>query len=114
MPRKLGGSVRKARQAARREYSILREDKQLAGIEPTTPEGAVHEERVPVGADPPAPELVRMAIRLGWDTPEAGKVKAVDDLVDAIRDEDTKPGMRVRCFQALLVADRAQTEREGG
>lgn len=107
------GKLRKAKQDARRAYSAAREDRQLSGQEPTTPEGAVHQERVTPCADTPAPELVRMAIRAGWNASEEGKRKCVDDLVAAVKDPDTKEALRIRCFQVLVMADKVQAEREG-
>lgn len=113
MPRGNSGRARKAKQEARRKYVIQREDAQLSGKEPTTPEGAARgNERVPIGPDAPMPELVSLAIRRGWNTSEEGKQKCVADLVAAIRDPDTRESLRIRCFQALLLADKAQREQD--
>ena len=113
MGRKNTGRVRKARQEARKQYTMWREDEQLRGSQPTTPEGAMRDERVPPCADDPAPELVRQAICLGWNVSEEGKRKCVDDLVAAIRDPATRESLRVRCFQALMLADKVELERGG-
>ena len=112
MPRRTSGHARRAIQRDKRDYTHQREDKQLAGAITTTPAGAIWDERVPVGPDTPMPELVRLAIQRGWNTSEEGKQKCVDDLVAAIQDPDTRESLRIRCFQALLLADRVQHERE--
>ena len=101
------------KQAARRAYSIMREDKQLAGREPTTPEGAVHQERRINPYDAPMPELVRLAIARGWDVSEEGKRKCLEDLIAAVQDPDTRESLRIRCFQAILLADKVEQERRG-
>lgn len=111
MSRRNSGAKRKRLQQAKRNYMAQREDAQLAGDIPTTPEGALRDERVPVQADAPMPELVRLAIQRGWEVSEEGKRKCVADLVAAVRDPDTREALRVRCFQAILLADRTQRER---
>lgn len=111
MPRRNSGKMRKVKQEARRAYSIEREDQQLSGAQPTTPEGAVHQERRINPYDAPMPELVRLAIARGWDVSEEGKRKCVEDLVAAVSDPDTRESLRIRCFQALLLADKVEQER---
>lgn len=113
MPRKSGGKARKRLKAARRRYSMQREDAQLAGDIPTTPEGAIRDERAPPSYDVPMPELVRLAIQRGWSVSEEGKRKCVADLVAAIRDPETRESLRIRCFQALILAEKAQREQDG-
>lgn len=112
MPRKSSGKARKMKQDARRAYSADREDRQLRGEDATTPEGAVWQERRINPYDAPMPELVRIAIARGWDVSEEGKRKCVQDLIAAVNDPDTRESLRVRCFQALLLADKVQQERE--
>jgi hypothetical protein len=108
----LGRKKRKRRQRCKERYAKAREDAQLSGIIATVPEGAVRNEVAPVAPDPPLPHLVRAALRLGWDVPEAAKPKVVGDLLAAFFDRDTDPCLRVRLARLLLLLDQTQYERD--
>jgi hypothetical protein len=100
------------KQKLRRRYTCDREDRQLSGIIPTVPEGAVRNEVAPVAPDPPLPHLVRVALRQGWDVPDAGKAKVIADLLAALFEEGADPMLRIRLFQTLLLADQTQYEQD--
>src|SRR5262249_46816171 len=91
-----------------------REDRQLAGLEPTLPEGAVHDERVAPARQgcQQFPALVRRALKEGWDVPDANKAKVVAELLAGALDPDTATGRRIRQDRTLLLADQTQYEAE--
>ena len=68
-------SKRNRRNKLKKRYAKAREDAQLAGLIPTTPGGAVRDERV----DPRSqgcqqlPQLVRQALKNDWNTPDEAK-----------------------------------------
>ncbi len=106
--------ARSHRQKVKEKYSKAREDAQLAGIIPTTPEGAVRPEQVSPAtqADTPHPELITEAIRRGWAVPEERKPLLVDELIDLIY-SDTQPAkVKVAAFNALRMADQSQWDRD--
>src|SRR4051812_6658115 len=92
--------ARRRRQKLKRRYARLREDAQLAGIIPTTPEGAVQDERV----DPRTqgcqqlPALVRQALREGWNVPDTAEPRIVDELLQPFYDPEADRALLVRCF----------------
>jgi hypothetical protein len=100
------------KQKLRRRYTCDREDRQLAGLEPTVPEGAVRNEVAPVAPDPPLPHLVRAALRQEWDVRDAAKPKIVGDLLVAFFDPDAEPCLRVRLARLLLLLDQTQYEHD--
>jgi hypothetical protein len=108
----LGRKKRKRRQRCKECYAKAREDAQLSGIIPTVPEGAVRNEVAPAAPDPPLPHLVRAALRLGWDVPDAAKPKVVADLLAAFFEEGQDPMLRVRLARLLLFLDQTQYELE--
>lgn len=114
MPRRTSGRLRVAKQKLRARYSREREDRQLAGIEPTVPTGAVHDERV----DPAQqtcqvfPELVRAALRQGWNVPEHVKAQVIAELTAAATNPTTDPRLRIRLVSVLHECDRLQYERD--
>lgn len=61
-------------QKLREKYAKVREEAQLAGIIPTTPEGAVRDERAK-SVDPldGLPDYVKQALRESWATPASAK-----------------------------------------
>lgn len=75
-------SRRNERQKLKEKYAKTREDAQLAGIIPTTPEGALKSERTP-SRDPldGLPELVKKALRENWSTPDEAKKAIVASLL---------------------------------
>src|SRR3954453_15380832 len=94
MTTNLGRKKRKRRQRCKERYAKAREDAQLSGIIPTVPEGAVRDEVAPVAPAPPLPHLVRAALRLGWDVPDAAKAKVVADLLAGFFEEGQDPALR--------------------
>src|SRR3954470_286655 len=109
MPRRTSGRLRKAKQKLRRHYTCDREDRQLSGEEPTTPLGAVRDERVDPSTQVSQPlsalelcAMVRQAVKEGWNVPDAAKGRTVDELTAALLDPDTKPMDRVRLARVLL------------
>lgn len=75
---------RNERQKLKQAYSKAREEAQLAGIIPTTPEGAVRPEQVnPNNQRVPAlPDIVRQALKEGWATPDSAKPAIVAALLE--------------------------------
>lgn len=106
--RRTCGRLRKMKQRLRARFTVEREDRQLCGVEPTLPAGAVRDERVPAAPDPPQLRLIRQALREGWPTPDANKPKIVDELLAAFHDKDTKDTERIRLARLLLLLDRTQ------
>jgi hypothetical protein len=86
-----GKKKRKARQRNVKNFMELREDLQLDGRIPTTPEGAIRDERVdPVKqSEQQFPALVETAVRNGWATPDHIKPKIVDALIEPFLKRDT-------------------------
>src|SRR5437879_5801776 len=105
MVRRTSGRLRKAKQKLRVRYTRDREDRQLAGLEPVVPAGSVKPERV----DPSTqshqqlPELIRQALREGWDVPDSAKQRCVAELLSGVLDPDTKPRERIRLVKVLLL-----------
>ena len=109
-----GKKKRKARQRKRKEYQILREELQLSGDIPTTPEGAIRSEVVDPSTQgaQPMPELVAAAIRKGWAVPEGNKVELIDEMVKIALHPEIPAKQKVAAFNALRMADRSQWEQD--
>lgn len=107
-----GRKKRKTRQRKRQMYMELREDLQLSGDIPTTPEGAIRNEVVPPCADPPIPELVQQAVRRGWAVPEERKPGIVDEMLKVIDNPEESAKVKVAAFNAVRMADQQQYERD--
>lgn len=107
-------SRRHRRQKIRRRYQSAREEAQLAGIEPTVPEGALEPERVPGSAQgsQPLPELVARAIRRGWAVDDGMKPHLVDELVAIVMSDEMPSKAKIAAFNALRMADQHQYERD--
>ncbi len=110
---------RSATQRIKDRYAHAREDAQLAGLIPTTPEESLGSEVAPPGDDPPQIGLVAAALRQGWAVPDEVKPALVDELlkiVTAITDEQGEGGVspktKVAAFNALRMADQQQYERD--
>lgn len=122
---------RNRKQKEKASYSKLREDLQLRGQLPTTPEGAVRDERVdPLSQDSQQfPQLDINAIRNGWAVPEPEKARMVDRLVAIVLEEPRQEvlvvngkevavtrqpdkNLQVKAFNALQQADQRQYERD--
>lgn len=100
-------------------YSKAREDAQLEGVIPTTPDGAVKPERVPssvqsegtAGAMQTA-QLVAIAIRNGWEVPKNSRQQFVDELSRVVLDPDMPAKAKIAAFNAMRLADKDQWERD--
>ncbi len=106
--------ARRKRQKTKDRYAHAREDAQLEGLIPTTPEEALKPERVPPSAqgEQAMPDLIARAIRSGWKVPEGLKPELVDEMVRVIMDPYAKPKDKIGAFRALQQADRSQWEQE--
>lgn len=106
--------ARNKRQKAKTTYRKKREDAQLSGEIPTTPEEALQDERVEPAAqgEQAIPALDRAAIRKGWSVPEDKKAAVIDRLVGVVLDENTGPHDVSLNARVLLQADQKQWERD--
>lgn len=112
-----GKKKRKDRQRKRRLFQMVREDLQLSGDLPTTPEGGLRPEVVPPdtqqeGGAAELPKLVKQAIREGWATPNDARIRHVDELSAIIDDPDQQAKVKIAAFNALRLADKDQWERD--
>ncbi len=105
---------RKKKQRLRAQYSAIREEAQLAGVIPTTPEGAVRNEVVDpkTQSEQVFPSLVSGAIRRGWAVPEEKKPVLVDEMIAVVEDVEQSSKTRIAAFNALRLADTTQYERD--
>ncbi len=107
--------ARSTKQEVRERYAKAREDAQLTGLIPTTPEGSARNNEVvkPTSqSDAPQPALIEEAIRRGWAVPEEKKPKLVDELLEIIESQTELSKVKVAAFRALLIADKDQHERD--
>ena len=106
---------RSARQKVKARYAKAREDAQHLGVIPTTPEGAVRDERVDPaeqGAQP-LPGLIGRAVRNGWAVPDETKPRIVDELVGIVEGgEEIDHHVRVSAARVLQQGDQQQWERD--
>jgi hypothetical protein len=125
--RQAGRRRQARRQKVRKRYAKAREDAQLLGLIPTTPDGALKPEVVDPAtqSEQGFPALVCAAIRNGWEVPDENKPKLVaclmepffqrDIVVDRDGNQVVLPPNRpllLRCFNALVMADQIQWERD--
>lgn len=121
---------RNRRQNVKAAYAKAREDAQLAGVIPTTPEGAVRSERVdPATQDEQRfPGLDRAAIRgegKGWEVPDHVKKKVIEvnaealfekrvmvDPITKIEVEVPNRKAQMEASKVLLLADEMQYKRD--
>jgi len=119
---------RSAKQKLKDRYAHAREDAQLAGLIPTSPEEALKSERVaPNGQGEQAiPSLDRQAITKGWAVPEEKKQLVIKRLLEPFEEEGTvvltKDGEPItlppdrdllqKNAKVLIVADQKQFERD--
>lgn len=98
----------------KKRYSAAREEAQLAGVIPTTPDGAVRDERVPpsIQGHQLLPALIAEAIRRGWAVPDGIKPALVDEMVAVILDPERSDKAKIAAFNALRMADRSQWEQD--
>ncbi len=122
-----GRKKRNTRQELKKRYAKLREDAQLAGVIPTTTEGALREERV----DPrlqgcqQLPAIVREALKENWSTPDSAKPGIIGALLEPFFSTDIvldKDGNQIRVppnrqqlielAKVLKLLDQSQWERD--
>jgi hypothetical protein len=105
---------RSGRQRIKDRYAHAREDAQLAGLIPTTPEEALGDERVDPASQgsQPLPGLIGRAVRSGWATPEPVKVAVVDEMSSLVLAEGVEPHVKVAAARVLQQGDQAQWERD--
>jgi hypothetical protein len=91
-----------------------REEAQLLDLIPTSPEGAVRDERVDPAtqSDAADPKLYRQAIRNGWAVPEDKKPVIVDEMVKLVETIEVDAHVRVAAARTLRAVDRDQWERD--
>lgn len=98
-----------------------REDAQLAGIIPTTPAGAIRDERA--GGAAILPDVIRQALRESWATPDAAKPAIIASLLEPFFEEREKdpvtgkpvPPSRSQLMElakVLKLLDQTQWERD--
>lgn len=107
--------ARARKQNTKDRYAHAREDAQLEGLIPTTPEEALKPEQVdPSTQDeqPILPGMVARAIRQGWNVPESRKPDLVAELIGIIDNPDMPAKVKVAAFNALRLADQTQWERD--
>lgn len=119
-------SRRNARQKTKEKYAKAREDAQLQGLIPTTPEGAIRDERAH-SVDPleGLPATVRQALRENWATPAEAKPAIIAALLRPFFNEVTmidKDGNQVtvppspktlnELAKTILSLDQTQYERD--
>ena len=105
---------RAKKQNTKDRYAHAREDAQLEGLIPTTPEEALKPERVPpsIQSNQAMPGLIAEAIRRGWTVPQGIKPALVDEMVQIILDPERSDKAKVAAFNALRMADRSQWEQD--
>lgn len=109
--------ARTRKQTTKDRYAHAREDAQLEGLIPTTPEEALKSEQVnPVlqgdGASVLLPKLALQAIREGWATLPAEAAEVVQELISVVRNPDYKVKDRISAANALRLMDQMQWERD--
>lgn len=120
-------SKRNHKQDVKQRYSELREEAQLLGLIPTTPEGAVRNEVANTfgHAYDGLPELIKQAIRENWATPDKAKPAIIAALLEpffktqTVLDIDGKevqvkpsPALLMSLANTLRMLDVVQYERD--
>lgn len=108
-------SRRNRRQKVKERYAKYREEAQLLGLIPTTPEGALRQEAVDPasqGPDPTLPGAVVQALKEGWKVPEEKKQDLVEELIAIVLNPDMPSRSKIAAFNALRQADRLQWEQD--
>lgn len=118
---------RAQKQRTKDRYAHAREDAQLEGLIPTTPEEALSPEQVnpAIQTGSALPELVRQALRESWATPNAAKPAIIAALLEPFFQEDValdengqqvkiKPSRKLlmELAKTLRVLDQTQWERD--
>jgi hypothetical protein len=111
---KPSGAERSKVQSVKDRYAHAREDAQLTGLIPTTPEEALRPERVSPSSQSTQkfPGLIGMAIRHGWAVPDDRKPGYVDELGAVLEDSESPAIAKVTAFNALVKGDQIQHERD--
>lgn len=111
-------SAKNRKQKVKKRYSSAREDAQLEGVIPTTPDGAVRDEVSRGEGDVAFPALICRAVREGWLIDSAKVPKHIEEMSRIIEDAEAKDKDKVAAFKALTAlatlgmrADQAQWER---
>jgi len=116
-------SRRMRRQKLKEKYAKTREEAQLAGLIPMTPEGAVRNEKVDPALQGAAllPELVRLALRNNWSTPDIAKPAIVANLLEPFFTREVGPDgvllppnrtQLIELAKVLKLLDQTQYERD--
>lgn len=110
---------RAKRQKTKEKYAKAREDAQLEDVIPTTPEGAVRDERVPPSKQSEGARgavqtatMVSGAVRNGWAVPKEAQERVIDELVAIVGDPEMPAKAKVAAANALRLADKDQWERD--
>jgi hypothetical protein len=108
--------ARRRRQKLKRRYAKVREVAQLTGVIETVPENAVRDERVDPGKQgcQQLPQLVRQALREGWNVPDSAKPRIVAELLQPFAAQDGSRDYELLLVLArtLLLLDREQWKRD--
>jgi len=108
------GAKRKKVQRIDDRYAHAREDAQLYGRIPTTPEEALTPEKVDPSSQSTQrfPRLIGQAIRSGWAVDDAKKPGLVDELISVVDDPEANQVAKIMAFNALVKGDQIQHERD--
>lgn len=106
--------ARGLKQNLKEHYAKVREEAQLQGLIPTTPEGAVRDEKVKPSTQTAqdTTALDRAAINQGWRVPEDQKPKVIQRLLDKLDDPEITPAATALVVSTLVKADQIQHERD--
>jgi len=107
--------ARARKQNTKDRYAHAREDAQLEGLIPTTPEEALKPERVDPSTQSEEPTPTTMVIRAatkGWKVPDERKETLVAELIGIIDNPEMPAKVKVAAFNALRLADQSQWERD--
>lgn len=119
-------SAKNRKKKIKKRYSSAREEAQLAGVIPTTPDGAVRDERT-YSVDPlrGLPETVRQALKENWATPGTAKPAIIAALLrpffndTKVLDSDGKlvdipasPKLLNELAKTIIQLDQRQYERD--
>lgn len=108
------GAKRNQLKGIDRRYAHAREDAQIAGRVPTTPEMALKPEKVDPSSQSEQrfPGLIGQALRNGWAVPDGRKPALVDEMISLVEDPEAGAVPKVMAFNALAKGDQIQHERD--
>ncbi len=110
---------RRRKQKLKKKYMATREDAQLADLIPTTPEGAIRDERSSGVAV--LPECVKQALKESWATPDSAKPAIIACLLEPFFTRDVGPNgepvplnraQLIELAKVLKLLDQTQWERD--